>query len=563
MKKPSNLLLNFKTIRLSEKMLLLALLVVTLLAGYALLYKYSMRHSSVLSTSGGALTEGVIGTARFINPVLALSDTDKDLTALVYSGLMRPGPDGNLQVDLAEKYSVSKDGKVYTFTLRPNATFQDGSPVTAADVAFTIQRIQDPASGSPLRPVWKDITAQIIDDRTISFTLKRPFYGFLENTTVGILPKHIWEQSKSSEMQLSIYNEKPVGSGPFKLESIQKDKMGIPSSYHLVANENFYLSKVKIQDLYIKTYPNSKERLLAWKQNELNALSAISPMDLDKYTRKDTRLFEMKYPREFMVFFNPAQNTNLSNTKVRKALSLAINKKKLAESILQGHADALYGPASIFIKQDLSEQDKLSDDERSEQINKLMSSAGWKKNKSGLWEKKDKEFTLVLSVSNADELEKVANFLQDEWKKAGFKVVFKKYELGSLIQKIIRQRKFEALLFGEMPGRAEDLYAFWHSSERDDPGLNIAQYHNKKVDALLSRLSTTQDDSKRQELLKEINAQIVSDAPAVFLYSPHFLYILPRQISGNEMHFVNQAHERFADIYNWSLKRELLWNWFK
>jgi peptide/nickel transport system substrate-binding protein len=101
-----------------------------------------------------------MGNPRFINPVLALSEADKNLTILVYSGLMRLSHDGEYQNDLAYELDISDDGLLYTARLRPDATFHDGMPVTADDVIFTIQRIVDPLTKSPKRGNWENIDVE-------------------------------------------------------------------------------------------------------------------------------------------------------------------------------------------------------------------------------------------------------------------------------------------------------------------------------------------------------------------------------------------------------------------
>src|SRR5262249_14203171 len=141
---------------------------------------------------GGDLREGLIGLPRTLNPVLAVSDTDHDISALVYSGLTKHLGNGSVEPDLAKSYAVSTDGLTYTFTLGDNFRFQDGSPLTADDVAFTIEKIQDPALKSPHAADWANVTVTVQSPTVIQFALKQAYAPFITDTTVGILPKHIW-----------------------------------------------------------------------------------------------------------------------------------------------------------------------------------------------------------------------------------------------------------------------------------------------------------------------------------------------------------------------------------
>ena len=142
---------------------------------------YTLKQSLVVRvpSQGGSLSEGVIGSPRFINPVLAISDADRDLTALAYSGLLRATPGGGYEPDLAEGYAVSDDNKTYTFTLRENITFHDGTPVTSQDVAYTVQKAQDPALKSPLRANWDGIRVETPDARTVRFVMRAAYAPFI------------------------------------------------------------------------------------------------------------------------------------------------------------------------------------------------------------------------------------------------------------------------------------------------------------------------------------------------------------------------------------------------
>jgi peptide/nickel transport system substrate-binding protein len=195
--------------------------------------------------SGGSLSEGVIGSARFINPILAISDSDRDLTTLIYSGLMRSMPDGSIIPDLAESYQISDDGKTYTFILKDDLTFHDGTSVTTDDIEFTIAKIQENAIKSPKRPNWDGVIIEKINSKEIKFHLRQPYAPFLENTTVGIVPKYLWKDVQADEFPLSLFNFEPIGSGPYKIDSIQRNKSGLPQTYSLAPFKNFALSYIK------------------------------------------------------------------------------------------------------------------------------------------------------------------------------------------------------------------------------------------------------------------------------------------------------------------------------
>lgn len=201
-------------------------------------------------TYGGTLVEGEVGSPRFVNPLLAISDADRDLTTLTYAGLMGIGGDGSLIPVIAKSYSASPDGKVYTFVLRDNAVFSDGSPVTADDIVFTIQKAQDPGLKSPQFANWSGVIAVATDAHTVTFTLAKPYAPFLENTTLGILPARLWRSIPDEQFPFSTLTLEPVGAGPFKTSGVSRDASGLITSYSLLANVRHplgrpYLSGVK------------------------------------------------------------------------------------------------------------------------------------------------------------------------------------------------------------------------------------------------------------------------------------------------------------------------------
>ena len=187
-----------------ERLLLYALSAMLAFSALGLLALANSATSVTIPARGGSLTEGLVGPVRFVNPLLALSGPDKDIGALVYSGLMRATPEGKLIPDLAERVEISEDGTVYTFTLRPALTFHDGAPLTSADVLFTIARAQDPEIKSARRADWEGVSAVAPDPRTVVFTLPHAYAPFLENATLGILPKHLWESVSAEEFPFSI-----------------------------------------------------------------------------------------------------------------------------------------------------------------------------------------------------------------------------------------------------------------------------------------------------------------------------------------------------------------------
>jgi peptide/nickel transport system substrate-binding protein len=145
------------------------------------------------------------------------------------------------------------------------------------------------------------------------------------------------------------------------------------------------------------------------------------------------------------------------------------------------------------------------------------------------------------------------------WEAAGADVEVRIFEQGDLNQNVIRPRKYDALLFGEIIGRDLDLFAFWHSSQRNDPGLNIALYANTTADDLLEKLRVATNQAERRDLYMKLRDEFVSDVPAVFLYAPDFTYAFPDRIEGLELTAISQPSERYLNVYAWHREVDRVW----
>lgn len=558
---------------LTENIIFYALVIVLVLASGSALYKLNQEFLVEIPSSGGTLTEGVVGLPRFINPILAISDVDRDLTALIYSGLLRATPEGTLLPDLAESYSISPDGLTYTFVLKPNLIFHDKTPITADDIVFTIEKAQDPSLKSPKRPNWEGVSVTKVDDRQIKMVLKQPYSPFVENLTMGILPKHIWSNVGSEEFQFGQFNIEPVGSGPYKLKSISRNSSGIPVYYHLEAFDSYTFGKPLINDVIVKFFQNNGALSNAYENENVGSLTNISPQQANIIEGAGGRIERTPLPRVFAVFFNENHAPVLANKEVRQALEKATDKQALVLDVLKGEGIAIDSPIPPGLLLDKGKNsngvntDNQSESDRIAAAKKILENAMWKYNETkGVYEKKSKKeiVTLSFSISTSDapELKAAAMMLKTMWEKIGAQVDVRISDIGELNQNVIRSRKYDALLFGEIVGRDLDLFAFWHSSQRNDPGLNIAMYTNSNVDKLLESARTLSDRDSRLDKYLLLEKEIKSDIPAIFLYSPDFLYVVPKQLQGFSLGHLTIPAERFLGIEKWYIETEKVWKIF-
>lgn len=525
---------------------------------------FSRLYASLLvevPSKGGSYTEGIVSTPRFINPVLATSDADRDLSALIFSGLMRATPDGGFIPDLAESYTITDDGLQYTFILKERLTFHDGEAVTSEDIKFTIEQIQNPFIKSTKRSAWEGVLVETLDDRTIVFTLSQPYAPFLENTTIGILPSHIWNRISADEFTFSVYNTEPIGTGPFKFKKLKENSSRSPSEYTLEAFDNFSLGTPFLENIYIKLFPTESDLVESFEAGKIDSMGGVNALITKEYEQKGLNVRTAHLPRIFGVFLNQNQNDILLNPTVREALDISAPREALVEEVLGGYGNAIDTAFGTL------EHNLDSLEERLEKANEILEDNGWEINTvTGIREKKKGSdiipLSFTLSTGDKRDLKFTAEILKDAWKKIGVDVVINVYESGDLNQNIIRPRKYEALLFGEIIGREIDLYPFWHSSRRNDPGLNIALYANITSDDILERLRVAFDDETKQELLAQFSEEFVEDRPAVLLYAPQYTYITKKEILDIDLNKITLPSERFIDVHTWYIETNNVWNLF-
>ncbi len=561
------LLSIIKSFDATEKVLFALLCIVLILSSLNLLYKASKIFMIETPSHGGSFSEGVIGLPRTINPVLAFTDADRDLTTLLYSGLLKY-ENGNLVNDIAKSYTISEDGLVYDFILKDNMRFHDGVDLTTEDIEFTIQKIQDSTIKSPKKTDWAGVTIKKVSEKEIQFILKQPYTPFLSNNTIGILPKHIWKNLDTDQFVFSKYNLEPIGSGPYKIKSIEKDKSGIPSQYLLTAFKKYYNGEPFISNVNIKFYSNEKLTLDAYNSSEIDNFAGVSPKEASSIasTSKDVNILHSPLPRIFGVFFNQNNSPVLANKEVRLALNLVIDRDEIINKVLYGYGISIDGP----LPPDSNSPKYKSSDSDIEVAKELLRKAGWAINKDGILEKKSDKKNVAnqvldfsISTTDAEDLKQIAEIIKSRWEMLGAKVNIKVFEYGDLSQNIIKTRKYDALLFGEAIGKNLDLYAFWHSSQKNYPGLNIPMYVNSKVDKILEEARTNIDEKKRTALYDTFEKIIKEDMPAVFIYSPEYMYLATNRVNGISINNITNTSDRFYGISKWYIETSNIWKIFK
>ena len=552
----------------SDRLLLRSLFFLTIFSGIFFLYSMNQENSNPTPARGGILTEGIVGIPRFINPALAITRADQDTVALVYSGLMKIDVEGTLVPDIAESITLSEDGKTYTIVVRKDRTFHDGTPLTARDVVYTYSLVQDGDLKSPLRGNWSDVTITEVNEYELTVNLAEAYSPFIENFTLGIMPRHIWSNLPIEQLPFSQYNTEPIGSGPFSIKEVRRDASGLISGYSLKPAPNNQ-NNPNLSGIELRFFQNEDQLKTAFANKELSATVYLPTAEIQNFITDDTRVLTEPLPRIFGVFFNQNRSASLRDKAAREALNVAIDRDVLVDEILNGYGVPITKPTLSSSSELESESTETEESIISpiETAKNILVDGGWEQNAAGFWEKEIDDtvetLSFTLKTSNSELFDKTATRIAAIWRELGVEIQVEQYEQAGLVQSVIRSRDFQAVLFGLDTNRTEDLYPFWHSSQKDDPGLNIAQYTNIAVDRLLEKTRNSKDPAERAQLQNEVSNAINQETPAIFLFAPTIAYVIDKTITTTPMSTLGKPSDRFMNVSNWYAKTEVVWPIFQ
>ncbi len=578
-----------------------------------------------IPTVAGTYNEGIIGSIQTINPLYAsLNDADQDLVKLIYSGLMRFDKNQRLVPDLAVKYTKSDDSKEYIFELRHDVLWHDLKKFTADDVVFTFELLQDPIVNSPLNYSFQNVKVEKIDDYTIKFILDEPYQSFLSSLTVGILPKHIWLGIPNDQIRLAGRNLQPIGTGPFKFKKLIKDNSGYIIKCELERFADYYRQPPFIENFvfyYFTDYETDNGAIKSLREQKIDGLSFVPVHLKDKVERKHVNLKVLQLPQYTALFLN---QKNLSDKDLRKALRLAIDKNKILLESIDGQGKVIsgpvlenfpgYSPDKFRVKYSVEEANKILDSkwtrisakQYEEQLREnlikqiieekktaLKNSSSTNNNvsstkinltvedndrveqelqniidQSQLFYRQDKNknlLTIHLVTADTEEYKMAAKLVAGYWKEIGVNVETEFVNPNDLLRTNIKNRDYDVLLYSVILGGDYDQSAFWSSEQINYPGLNLSVYSNKEVDSVLKTIRRTDmnDMEKLSSLYKKLQENIFNDIPAIFLYTPTYIYALNDKIKGFGVTSIGHPSDRFADIINWYIKTKKIWRFSK
>lgn len=525
----------------------IALLGIVLLA--ALLRYTAYNFTSVtVPDRGGTLVEGVAGNPQYLNPLLSqYNQVDGVLCGLLFSGLTQLDEYGNVIPDLAETLTISPDGLVYDFRLRSGLYWHDGVPVTAADVIYTVGAVQadDFPGVTWLSTLWQAVEASAPegpDGLAVRFTLKQPFAPFLDYTTIGLLPVHLWEEVPVAEMMLSQLNTRPVGTGPFQLTRITATRV------ELTVNPRYHGPTPYLAGMTIRFYPDRQSLLPAYDRGEIDAISWIWPEDMAQASKRaDLELFSAPLSGYTLVYLNH-QNANVpffQEAAVRQALLYALDRQALVDTVQEGQGLVAHTPilpGSWAHDSGVKRYDSNLDEAR-----RLLDDAGWiDSDEDGVRDRDGVKLAFVLLGQDEPWLAA----LSAAWSAIGVQAAPQAVTLAGLTRDFLAPRTFDAAMVSWELSGDPDPYPLWHSTQANG-GQNYAGWDSRTADEAIEQARALDDRELRRGYYTRFQQIFAEEVPALLLYYPVYTYGVRSKIHDVQMGPLNSPADRFRSIANW------------
>jgi len=514
--------------------------------------------------AGGAYTEALIGEFSRFNPVLDFyNSVDRDVDRLLFSSLIRFDATGLAQSDLAESWGVSRDGTVYNVSINPNARWHDGEPVTAADVVFTVDLLRSPELPIPddLLRLWEDVEVEALDDHLLQFRLPEPFAPFLDYLTFGILPAHLLEGLTPDELIDAPFNLAPVGSGPFRFETMIVEE-GQIAGVSLAAFDDYYNGRPFIDEINFRYFADSAAALEAYRAEEIQGISQLTPEAFEGTSLDESlNLYTGRLPKLSIIFLN-LDNPNVpffQDTNIRRALLMGLNRQRMIDRVLDGQAAIADGPILPNTWAYYEGIQRVPYDP--EQAVKIIKEAGYTFPAEGGTTRVNEDgeslsFTLV--HPDTPEHTALAELIQENWQELGVEVKLSAVPYDDLIDGYLDTRVYQAALVDISLARTPDPdpYPFWHQTQAAS-GQNYSMWNDRQASEYLEQARIIVDPAERARLYRNFQVRFSNELPSLPLYNPMYTYAVDQQVQGVRMGPLFDTSDRFATITSWYLFSEV------
>ncbi len=529
-----------------------------------------------------AYVEGVLGRAISASPFGARTAADRALVALLFRGLVRLGPGDTIVPDLALRWEARDDGRTWVFHLRPDQRWQDGEPITAEDVAFTVSVLADPGYTGPGGESWRDVTAEVIDPLTVALHLSVPLGGFPQTVTQPIAPVHVLGGIPPAELPDDEFGVRPVTSGPYRMVFLDSARallaaVGVPES-NTPGGGGPVFTTPRPTDSFMTPRPTARPDVAIpyistmelrwyddiellrhdWQSGSLDAVSGLAPADaIDLADGAGARL--VRYPGTtlfgVLLDLRPSHKAFLDPA-VRRALLAAIDRRTIVARVLLGLgalADSPIPPTSPVFDREASATVPFD----AVAARKALTDAGWKES-GGSWTPKGATEPLTIELLSPEQVANPVAFaiaveVVDAWRAIGLTVQHSPLPAAELLGQRLGAGDFQAAVVPLAIGLDPDLYPLLAASQTRSGGSNVSGLQDPELDKLLVAARTPLAADDRDAAYAALQARLAAQAYMLPIAFRDEYVVLRDTVVGPASRTVGGSGDRYWDVLTWRL----------
>ncbi|MBO8142217.1 MAG: ABC transporter substrate-binding protein [Firmicutes bacterium] len=510
---------------------------------YIALVAFTLAAAPAVHASGGSIALPIVADPTF-NPWHPNAFVESVfVNRVLFAGVTKPGKDLQPAPDLAKSWEASPDGTVWTFYLRDDVVWHDGTPFTAEDVAFTFNEIVlNPELGANGAQNFRMLErVEVVDPYTVRFHLSGPFAALPTYLAynAGILPKHIFEGKDPWE--LSEFNKgMPVGTGPFKVREYVSG-----SHVTLERFDDYFGEPAKLDFVTFKVLPDANTQVAQLLAGEIHVMIIDNPLIVPRVGRNPrVKVHPVEQVNYYYVAINHDREL-FQDKRVKQALLMAIDREAIIESVLRGFGTPATGPISPALEA-YYHPDVRTYPYDPDAARQLLAEAGWQPGPDGILYKNGQPLKFVLDVARTKDLEPISALLQQYWRDIGVQVDMVHHEWNAYVGKIVVQRNYDATVNWWITPADPDVLPYYHSSAAHT-GFNITNYKNPELDAILERGRQTVDVEDRIQVYREFQEFVAEELPYIFLWYPQEIQARSAELQGmadlglrDNMHYINE-----------------------
>jgi peptide/nickel transport system substrate-binding protein len=517
----------------------------------------------VKPSTGGVYSEALVGSFTRLNPVLDYTNSaDQDVDRLIFSSLLNFDDRGLPVNDLVESMGISQNGQNYNISLRENAVWHDGQPLTSEDVVFTVEllRSEDLPVPEDIRSLWQNVEAEALDESTFQFRLPEPYAPFLDYLTFGILPKHLLGDLSPAEIIDSQFNLQPVGSGPYRFDQflVEGDQI---TGVSLTAFEDYYNDPAFIEQFTFKYYPDPEAALSAYQSGDVLGISQVTHDILPQALQEpNLNMHSGQVPLLSIIFLNldNPQVPYFQDVNIRRALLMGIDRQRIINQLNDGQATLAHGPIfpGSWAYYDGIEKIEYDPDAAVQ----ILRAAGYAIPASGSSVRTNEEgqslsFDLVYPLGT--KYEQLAEAIASDWQRLGVQANLQAVDSDDLVATYLDPREYDAALvdINLTSSPDPDPYPFWDQAQITG-GQNYSKWNDRQASEYLEEARVELDRNERTRLYNNFQVRYASELPALPLFYPIYNYGIDQRINGVTMGSLYKASDRFANVTTWFLIAE-------